>query len=185
MSKLEFDLLEFILGNVPYGQITVDNLLTGAIREVNTELTWYFDGEEHRVNRAVLIPYVYSKTSEAGTAESYGDYILIGFKESAGQSDEAIVSLAPDESVLNRYLLAGKSTASLPVKDVTVKGLTRDYSAVHPYPHDFKYIANDLTLYEKLVYWFFGGKFYHLTKMVRIKNADLSTILIGFQGPSM
>jgi hypothetical protein len=183
MSK--FDLLEFIIGNVPYGQITVDHLLTGAIREVNTELTWYFDGEEHEVNRAVLIPYVYTRTSGAGTPESYGDYILIGFKDSAGQSEEAIVSLAPDESDLNKYLLAGKSTGSLPVKDVTVRGLTKDYSAVHPYPYDFQYVSKDQTLYEKLVYWFFGGKFYHLTKMVRIKNTDLGTILIGFQGPSM
>src|SRR5262249_46280429 len=132
-----------------------------------------------------LIPYVYARTSEAGTTESYGDYILIGFKDSAGQSEEAIVSLAPDESDLNKYLLAGKSAASLPVKDVTVKGVSKAYSAVHPYPYDFQYIAKDLTLYEKLVYWLFGGKFYHLTKMVRIKNNDLGTILIGFQGPSM
>jgi hypothetical protein len=181
----DFDLLAFILGNVPYGQITRDNLITGAIREINAPLAWYFDGELHTVNRAVLIPYVYSRTSAAGIAESYGDYLLVGFDQSPGQHDEAIVSLAPDESELNSFLLAGTSATSLPVNDVTVRGLTRDYSAVHPYPHDFQYIAADLTLYEQLVYWFFGGKFYHLTKTVRIKNASLGTILIGFQGPSM
>ncbi|MBV9359443.1 MAG: hypothetical protein JO023_28360 [Chloroflexi bacterium] len=181
----DFDLLAFILGNVPYGQIAVDNLLTGAIREIKAPLAWYFDGEMHTVNRAVSIPYVYTRTSTAGMAESYGDYILVGFGDNPGQSEEAIVSLAPHESDINHFLLAGKSATSLPTSDVTIRGLTRDYSAVRPYPHDFQYIAADLTLYEQLVYWFFGGKFYHLTKTVRIKNQQLGTILIGFQGPSM
>jgi hypothetical protein len=185
--QVRFDLLAFILGNVPYGQLTVSNLLTGSIQEIHTELSWYFDGKEHKVNRAVLIPYVYTRTSAAGTSESYGDYILVGFDKRRDEhaDGEAIVSLAPDKSEINKFLLVGECMACLPINDVTVKGLTKDYSAVRPYPYDFQYIAKDPTLYEKLVYWFFGGKFYHLTKMVRIKNTDLGTILIGFQGPSM
>ncbi len=181
----DFDLLAFILGNVPYGQITVGNLLTGAIREIKAPLAWYFDGELHTVDRAVSIPYVYTRTSTAGMAESYGDYILVGFAGSTTESSDAIVALAPTEHDVNTFLLPGTYPAALPIGDVTVLGVTKDYSAVNPYPYDFQYIANDLSLYEKLVYWFFGGKFYHLTKMVRIKNAALGTILIGFQGPSM
>jgi hypothetical protein len=187
VAMTDFDLLAFILGNVPYGQITVDNLITGDIREINAPLGWYFDGTLHTVNRAVLIPYVYSRTSAAGMAESYGDYILVGFDQNPGPHAEAVVSLPPDAGDLNSFLMAGTSAATLPVTDVAVRGLTRDYSAVHPYPYDFQYIANDLRLYEQLVYWFFGGKFYHLTKTVRIQHGTpgLGTILIGFQGPSM
>lgn len=66
-------------------------------------------------------------------------------------------------------------------------GPARDNNSKSPFPYTAQTLFMDPSgLYERLLWWYFGGRAFRITKAMRIEYNDLLTqaLLIGYQGPS-
>jgi hypothetical protein len=84
----------------------------------------------------------------------------------------------------------------LEINVVEYDGVARDYSSINPFPYNLSQVVMDASLYNQMLYWYFGGRAYRITKAMRTRLASLTpvepgslneqmVVYIGFQGPSM
>jgi hypothetical protein len=72
-------------------------------------------------------------------------------------------------------------------KQIEFDGPARDYNSYKPFPYTTESLFNDPSgLYNKVLWWYFGGSAFRITKAMRIPctNDDFTgSLLVGYQGP--
>jgi hypothetical protein len=197
-----FDLLRFIQGNVPYGRVTADDLQPGLIEVDNSTHYWIFAGQYHTIAKAIRIPYVYERQTPTGKSQPYGESVLVGYVDASQTSkntaqNHGVASTGNLDSgeLLNLLLQDQKKIKALAQSSawasatVDLDGLARDYNAARPYPYTLQDVIADEDKYAQLLYWYFRGTFYRMTKVIRLSGSTGGALgdglLIGYQGPSM
>jgi hypothetical protein len=78
--------------------------------------------------------------------------------------------------------------SKLPGVRVEFDGPARDYDSHRPFPYTTDTLFNDPSgMYDKLLWWYFGGKAFRITKALRLGYTDpkgrKGSLLVGYQGP--
>ena len=99
----------------------------------------------------------------------------------------------------------------MPVEQGSIEydGIAREYNSVKPFPYNLGELVREAEKYDQLLYWYFGGRTYRITKAMRLRyeslvplarandersrrtreedlaNARNVMLLVGYQGPSM
>ncbi len=84
--------------------------------------------------------------------------------------------------------LADETTDGLPGIRIEYDGPARTYDSKKPFPYTTDTLFNEPTgMYDRLLWWYFGGKAFRITKAMRLGLKDAQgnngSLLIGYQGP--
>jgi len=84
--------------------------------------------------------------------------------------------------------LADETTDGLPGIRIEFDGPARTYDSKKPFPYTTDTLFNEPTgMYDRLLWWYFGGKAFRITKAMRLGLKDAQgnqgALLIGYQGP--
>jgi hypothetical protein len=76
----------------------------------------------------------------------------------------------------------------LPGVRIEYDGPARDYDSHRPFPYTTYTLFNDVSgIYDTLLWWYFGGKAFHITKAMKLGYTDpqgnQGSLLVGYQGP--
>jgi hypothetical protein len=110
--------------------------------------------------------------------------------EAAERAAAANSGQAPLPTPLARMLDPGPS-GGLPGACIEYDGPARDYNSKKAFPYTTQTLFNDPSgLYGKVLWWYFGGAAYRITKAMRLTYEDPESqgrvgLLVGYQGPSI
>jgi hypothetical protein len=85
-------------------------------------------------------------------------------------------------------LLTQSRKDGLPGTRIEYDGPAREYYSHKAFPYTTETLFNDPSgLYNSLLWWYFGGRAFHITKAMRLRYSDgkklQGALLIGYQGP--
>jgi hypothetical protein len=145
----------------------------------SSESTGEYDDVKSRTSVAVVTADPANNGVAAASAEA---------KQAQLAALQAAVDAANAQIEAVREAAIWKADKSKPII-MAFDGPARDYDSHKPFVYTLPTLFNDKEKYSQLLWWYFGGKAYRLTKAIRIplnepdEAEDVESLFIGFAGP--
>ena len=122
------------------------------------------------------------------TPDDFDGFIRDNLPFTAGtpHSGNGAVAAAASRRRLSEGFVGGHNPGPAGVR-IELDGPARDYNSKNAFPYTAQTLFNDPSgLYDKLLWWYFGGRAFRITKAMRVRYDDPLTraLLIGYQGPN-
>jgi hypothetical protein len=125
-------------------------------------------------------------------AANFDQFLLDNFPFQQGQASGWQPSISSTQLPVGPTPLSTRLTdetdQGLPGVRIEYDGPARTYDSKRPFPYTTDTLFNEPSgMYDKLLWWYFGGRAFRITKAMRLEYTDVQgnkgSLLIGYQGP--